>query len=224
MAGAQVVHGRARALVGHVHQRNARTPLQQLDGQVGHRAVAGKGYAHRLGALFGGRHQFGQAAVGGIGLHRDHHGLRGDQGHRRQVLERVEGHPGVQGGVDGHVRRLPDADGVAVGRCLGYGVQADVACRARAVFHHHHPARGQGDLFGHQAAQEVGAAAGREGHHQPDGALWPGIRGLGHGGQRQQGSGGRSGEQGASMDQGVSPVYGSGRADSVAPKPFPSIG
>ena len=51
----------------------------------------------------------------------------------------------------------------------GGGVHADIAARARPVFRHDVPAGVGRHLDGGLAGQDVGAAAGREGHDQADG-------------------------------------------------------
>ena len=205
MPGTQVVHSGACAFVRHVHQLDTRAAFQQLDGQVAHGAVAGKSDPHWLGLFLGCGHQVGQGLVGRVRLDRHHHGLRRHQGDGHQVFQRVKRHLGVQRRVDRHVGGLANAEGVAVGHGAGHGVQANVASGTGAVFHHDGPAGGGGDLFGHQAAQKVGAAAGWERHHQTDRALRPAVgvflcpRGAG---ERGEGSGGCHCDEGAAMDHG----------------------
>jgi hypothetical protein len=57
---------------------------------------------------------------------------------------------------------------VAVGRRFGCDVRADAAARARPVLGDHLLAERLGELVGHDARQNVGRLAGREGHDDAD--------------------------------------------------------
>ncbi len=118
-------------------------------------------------------------------MHRDHVGRGRDVHDRREVVDRVVRDLGVdrrvgrRGGDRGH------ADVVAIGRGAREFLRAHHATAAGAVEHDHVLAQGLAQGFGHDAADDVGGAAGREGHLQRDGFAREALRQRGSGGEDQ---------------------------------------
>ncbi|KAG1531848.1 hypothetical protein G6F50_016478 [Rhizopus delemar] len=135
MAGHQVSDGRARALVGHMLGLQAGLLLQQFSGQLRGRSVAGRTERQFAGIGAGILQEFLQG-LGGQGL-RHHHQvvLFFDAGDGGQVLGRIERHVGVQAGIDDGGAGCGQQQRVAVGGGARHGLCADIAARARAVFH-----------------------------------------------------------------------------------------
>jgi hypothetical protein len=102
------------------------------------------------------------------GMADQHEGDGGQHADRFEVLQRIEGHLGIQAAVGRQRAGRAYAQGVAVGRRLGDDRQADVAARARAVVHHHLLAELLVEPRDQHAHDRVGTAAGREGHHHAD--------------------------------------------------------
>ena len=69
---------------------------------------------------------------------------------------------------------------------------ADGAASAGPVVGNHRPFADFGQLAGHQARQDVGAAAGREGDHELDRLAGPGLRVGGAGEEHRKGGQGGS--------------------------------
>jgi len=86
---------------------------------------------------------------------------------------------------------------VAVGPGPRDFLGGDGALAAALVFDDDLLAQVARHFHGHGAGHDVGTAAGAVGHEQADGALRPGVGGVGgrHGGQQQ--GGGRKGQRGA---------------------------
>ncbi len=113
--------------------------------------------------------QVGQCLVGRRGLHHQHHRRRGEIAHRREILRRV---------VVAALERRIDDEGtrdqeqhaaVGVGALHHFG--ADDGAGARPVLDHHARAVLVADLLAHQAGEDVGPAAGRVRHDDPDDAV-----------------------------------------------------
>ncbi|MNY18225.1 hypothetical protein D3C86_1515920 [compost metagenome] len=83
--------------------------------------------------------------------------------------------------------------GVAVRGGFGDDVRADIAARAGFVVDHHVPAWQLGQFGGHGPREDVGGAAGREGHHEADRLVR--VRIGGKRGGRGQGEGSQGGGQ-----------------------------
>ena len=66
--------------------------------------------------------------------------------------------------------------GVAIGRGFGHQFGANHAATAAAVVHHHLLAQQLGQFVGEQPRHGIGAAAGREWHHEADRPGWVRLR------------------------------------------------
>ena len=116
---------------------------------------------------------------------------RGDDvGHQRQHADRHElgpvvGQRLVEVVVDRQGAGRAAQQGVAVGLGAPDDLGADIAARAGAVIDDHRLSPGGGELLADQAAQNVGRAAGREGHDDAHLLGWPSL-GKGGCGQQQQ--------------------------------------
>ncbi len=120
-------------------------------------------------------------------------------------LLRVVGHLAVQRLVDAVRAHGAHQQRVAVRRRLGHDVGADVAAGAGAVLHDELLAEGLGQFGRQRARQDVGGAAGGEGHHDAHRLGGPGALRLRRyrKGQREggQGHGGQSRGAGRWMGQ-----------------------
>ena len=107
-----------------------------------------------------------------IGVHRKHRGdgrqrHHGDKGFGLVKPCRLRQHDRV------HNQRADGAkaNGVAIRRGIGHGFCADQAAGTRAVVNHHGLTETGVHGICNDARHEIGGAAGRERHHQPDGPL-----------------------------------------------------
>jgi chromosome condensin MukBEF MukE localization factor len=89
-------------------------------------------------------------------IHHQHVGRGRHQRDRRQLAERVvvqvarQRRRGHQRAVDGEQQRI------AIGGGARHHAGADIAAGAGTVFHHHRLAQRGGQLFGHDARDQVG--------------------------------------------------------------------
>ena len=167
--------------------------LEQVARQVNGGAVAGRAISDGARRGLGGRHHVGQRFVLGVDTRGDDHGRVRHVGHGRQVLGGVPRQVLVQPGADDQIVLLAHDDVIACGSGLHRLGNTDGAASSRLVVGHHGPFVGFRQLGGDQAGQDVGAAAGREGHDQTDGlggiGAGSGCTGLGMGGHSAQGTG-----------------------------------
>ena len=178
----------------------ARHRLEQLTGHVDRGAVAAGRHVEFAGVGLGVGDEVGHAGdaqcPGFVGVHHHHIGHPGHQRDGGEVLHRVKRQLVVQRLVDAVGTHGAHQQRVAVGGGLGNDVGANVAACTGTVVHDKRLAKSLGQLIGHHAGQDVGGAAGREGHH--DLHRFGGPGGLRQGRQRgryQYGSG--AGQQGA---------------------------
>jgi hypothetical protein len=118
-----------------------------------------------------------------LGIHDDDHRDDHDAGDRREILDRIVGQLLEQEGI-GRVRRVGGHEQrVAVRRRFRRGLGADDGRSARLVVDDEGLIEGGLELVGDEARDDVGGAAGGEGHddpHRPVGiALGPDRRGGG---------------------------------------------
>jgi hypothetical protein len=114
-----------------------------------------------------------------------------DPRHRREIFHRVVGHVLVQAGIDGVGGHGGEQQRVAVGRPLGDELGADIAAGAGPVLDHEGLAQNFSHLRRHDAADNVGRAAGGERNDHLHRVRWKIIRGLyGRDGKRSRGYGG----------------------------------
>ena len=101
---------------------------------------------------------------------------------RREILDRVVGHLLVEHGIE-RQRARRHQEGVAVGRGARDALDADHVAGAGAVLDEELLLERLGEMLGHDARDDVGAAGGRGGHDDAHGAGGPGLR-LRLGGER----------------------------------------
>jgi hypothetical protein len=100
--------------------------------------------------------------------HGDDQRSRREHRDRHQILVQAVGQLGVEHAVLHHRAAGRDQQRVAVGRRLGYRVDADHGAGAGLVLHQHGGAELLRQLLGEQARIGIGQPAGREGHHDAD--------------------------------------------------------
>ena len=103
-------------------------------------------------------------------MHRQHIGRQHSQRNRREIAQRIVRQLRVHARID-RQRRQAHQQRVAVGRRLGDDVVADDGAGAGAVIDHHLLAELLGEFLRDDAADDVGAAARRRRHDQPDRAV-----------------------------------------------------
>ncbi|MNV50704.1 hypothetical protein D3C71_1427260 [compost metagenome] len=183
LVGQQGRDGGGGALVGHMHDVDARLLLQQFAAQMWGGDVAGGAVVVLARVLLGAADEGRQRLVGQGRVHHDH--LR-NTGHQRHVLDAADVvrhlHDVRQAG-DG--ARHAEAERIAVRRGSHGGVHAYGAAGARLVFDHDGLAQPLAQRWSQQPRQVVHRAARRIRHDQPDGLAGPGLRGLRHGRKRR---------------------------------------
>ena len=179
LARNQVSGGGAAAAVRDVHGEGASSIFHQLTGQVVGPAGAGRGVA-----------QFARVALGkcehlleGLELRflgADHHDDRAlfDQGHRDQIGHGIKRYFGHHRLVYRQRCEIAQTDGVAVGRCFGHRIGADIAACAGLVVHHHGLAEIGAELLRDLPRARITAAAGRIGHDKHNGLARPVCSGV----------------------------------------------
>ena len=163
LPGDEIGVGGAVALVGHVHHVHPRHGLEQFDGEMRGRAVTGGGDGEHAGPRLRERDEFPDVARGKGRVHDQQQGARCQHRHRREIPRWIEREFPVQARIDG-VAGTDEDDGIAVGFGLGGDLRADDAARAATVVHHKSRAQVLREFLRDDAAEVVGAAAGRERH------------------------------------------------------------
>ena len=124
------------------------------------------------------RQQLGQRAHGKIGMDQQQVGDLHGERDRLEVLQRVVSDRAEEMRIDRERPGIAHQQRVAIGRRLGHEGRADTAAGAGLVLDDEGlPERGAQPL-GDRARIEVGAAAGRERHHDGDRSRRIGIRPL----------------------------------------------
>ena len=164
----------ARAAIGDVLQVDAGHRLEQLAGDVLHRAAAGRGHVDlaRIGLGVGDELRNGVDRERGMHLHHVRHA--DDAGDRRHVADEVEIELLVERRVDG-VRGRDEQQRVAVGRRAHHRLGRDVAAGARPALDHERLPEPLGQPLADEPGEDVGRAAGRK---ADDDAHRPGRPGL----------------------------------------------
>ena len=177
LAAQKILHRARRALVGHVHQLDARRGLDQRHRQMMRRADARAAVGERLGRGLGRRDQLAERVGLLAGMGHQHQRAPGREAERREVGHRIVGQVLVEAGVhDQRVDRRHQR--LAVGLGARHLLAADIAAGARDILHHHGLAEPGRQPLGHEAGDDVGAGAGRERHHELDRLIGPGEGGL----------------------------------------------
>ena len=148
----------------HVHQVELEGQPEQLAAQMRRRSDAGTGKAVFAGIVPDELHQFRQRL--GRHLRVDHHDIRRNrnQRHRREILDRIIRHLGVEAGV--HDEAGADRhDGVAVRRHAGDLAGRGVAAGAADVLDEELLAEIVGKLLRHDAGDGIGRSAGGKADH-----------------------------------------------------------
>ena len=167
LAREHAVHRQVHTLVRHVDQPGAGAQVEELAREVVRGAEAARAEVElaRIGARVG--DELGQRAGRYRGMR--HHDVRHLRHQRdgREVLDRIVVQLGVQRRAD-RERRRDQHDRVAVRRRARRRLRADVAAGAAAVLGHHRLPERSREAVRDQAAEEIGAAARREGQDEPD--------------------------------------------------------
>src|SRR5262245_3996121 len=162
LAGDEIGHRGAAALVRHVRHVDAGHQLEELAGEMHRSAVPSGGERERARLRLGhgdqGGHRSGRRAV----RHGEHDRNVGELRDRHEVLLGIVGELAHQALVDGKRARRADADRVAVGRTLRNELDADVAAGARPVLHHDLLPKALRHLPREQARDRVRAAPRRK--------------------------------------------------------------
>ncbi len=179
VAAHHVQQGRTRAAVGHVQHVGAGHALEQFAREVDGGAVAAGGHVElaRMGLgvadeVLHARDAL-RARLLGIDFHHVRH--RGHQRDRHEVLDGVVGQLAVERAVDAVGAHGAHEQRVAVGWRLGDDLRADVAARARAVVHHELLTEGAAQFGRDGPREDVGGAAGGEGHDDAHGLGRPRV-------------------------------------------------
>ena len=186
-AGDHVGHRLGRSLVGHVGEVDAGHGGEQRGGEMREARHAGRAVVERAGLGLGQRDQLGDVVHREPRIDHQHIGRGADHHDRREILDRIVRQVSAQTHRHRVRARGGDADRVAVGRRLGDRVGADIAAGADPVVDHDLLAQPGPQPLRQDARDDVGAAAGRERHDQPDRPVRPGsVAGLRGGGARCQ--------------------------------------
>jgi hypothetical protein len=95
-------------------------------------------------------------------------GVECRQSHRREVLDRIVGEVAAKRRIDRDRAYCREEQRVAVGIGLRDVLGRDRAVRARPVLDDDGLAKQSPQTLGQEARDEIGSAAGGEGHHEPD--------------------------------------------------------
>src|SRR5213079_1507345 len=152
----------------HVHHLHAGHRLVHRRGELRGAAVAVGGVVQDtgMGARVGG--ELGDVLRRYLWIHHQHRRRRGDQGDRREVLQRVVAELLVQVRIHHVAADAGEEKRVAVGRRLRRELRADRAAGAGPVVDDDRLAKLRADLLRDRARHGVVAAAGREGDDQVD--------------------------------------------------------
>ena len=162
----EIGEGRGAALVRHMHDVDAGHRLEQFGRQMRRAAEARRAVEELTGLRFGERDEFRHRFRRNIRI--DRHQVRHpcDDGDRLDVLDRIVGHVLLNILVDRVGARRADDEGVAVRIGLGDEIGGDVAACARLVLDDELLAVFFRELLRHEAAENVGGAAGGERHDE----------------------------------------------------------
>ena len=190
LAGEQVVHGRRRAAVRHMHHLGPGRDHEGGGGDMRGGAVAAGAIVQLARILLGVVDEFQHVLGRNRGMH-DH-----DVVHLRQhaqmleALQRIVLQTGVQRGVHAEGADVAHANGVAIGWRAGDLHAAHRAAGAGAVLNRDALAPGFGELLADDARQNVGRSTRGERHDHGHALVGPsGLRGGAAGEARR---GGRS--------------------------------
>ena len=128
-------------------------------GQMHNRALPTGTVNQLIRPRLGQRDQFAQVFCGHRRMHHGDQRAARHQYHRREVIERIELQV-VETRID-RVARRHQIEGVAIGRRLDAGLDAQRAARARAILDDHLLTQYLGEFLRQQARDKIGAAARR---------------------------------------------------------------
>ena len=168
LAGDQPERRGTGALVGNVHELDAGRLREQFRLEMTEIADAGGGVIERAGLLLGELDQLGHVVHGQRRMHGEQRGQPDHRRHVDEVLHRVIGQVLVDPLVDRHRRVGRHRHRVAVGRRLLQCLKSDLAVGAAAVLDDDGLLQTLRQIFGDDAGDHVGAAAGRVWNDHPD--------------------------------------------------------
>ncbi|MCY1221083.1 hypothetical protein D9M72_331270 [compost metagenome] len=168
MSAQQVGQRGCSALVSHVDHVGARGTHEDPGRQVLRVADARGAEAELAGPGLQPSDQLCNALNRHVrGIDDEHVGLVRHPDYRRQVLEGIEWQLQEQVRIGGHAER-GHHQCVAILRCLGDHIHADVPAGAGPVVHDDRLAKLIGQFLANQPSHHVDASAWREWHHHPD--------------------------------------------------------
>ena len=172
-AAEQVGHRRRRAAIGHHRHVEPGLAAEQLGRQVGDAGRAGGADVQLARVAAAVVEQPGHVLHAERG--RRHQRLRhqGEDAERGEVLRHPVGHVGADMRQDDQRAAAGDDQGIAVGRRLGRGIDADGAAGAAAVLDHHRLLQHGRHRLGIEPGDDVVRPAGGIGDQQADRAVRP---------------------------------------------------
>ncbi len=194
----------ARALVRDVDELDACGRHQHFARQVLGAAGSGRGETERARLRLGEGDELLNVPGGHARIRHDDQGRDGDQGDRSEIAFGVVADFAEQVLVHSDFRWCRHQEHGAIGGGSGHRLGAYHAARAGAIVHDHRLAPSVGEPLADCARDDVGAAAGRVGHDDPD--RFAGIR-LGK-------NGGWTQEESDQAEQDGSAFHGSTRESS----------
>jgi hypothetical protein len=168
-ANASRGHRGTAALERNVHQIDARHQLEHLAGKMHRRAVAARSVGELSRILLRKIYQLGSRLLWKSIFGNQEKRRGADHRDRREILRRVVGRPVREVHGDRERARGGEHDGVAVGRRLQRGVDADGAAGARPVVDDHRLPEALAKARREDARDGVGAAARRKGDDETHG-------------------------------------------------------
>ena len=179
LAGEEIRRGRGAALVGNVQEVGAGLAREEFANQVVRRAHAERGIGELPGVGACQRDQLLDRVRLHRGMRDQHEGDGADLGDRLELLQRVVGRLGPDGGEHDQLGARAEKERVAVGRRASHRCGADGAAGAGAIVDHDRLAQLDRKLLGDEARGGVGATARGEGGNQGDGLGGIGRLGMG---------------------------------------------
>ena len=197
LAGEQVLRHLPTRAIGHMGHIGAGRDLEQLGRHMGRGTGPRRAERVFAGVLLQEIDQFRHGL--GRQIEIDHQDVRHARHlrDRREILDVIIGHPGIDAGVDRMARHRTHGQRVAVGLGPGDRRGPGIAAGSRPVLDNELAAEAGAEPVGQDAPEQVGGAARGEGHHDRD-DLAAGIAGLRQGRRRDQA--GRTGQQGPACE------------------------
>src|SRR6266404_409506 len=168
----EIVHGRRGAAIGHMDDVDLGTGAKQLAGEMRHAARAGRPVVDGAGLRFGKGDQL--AHIGDRDRGGGDQQLRhpGDEGDRREILERIIENLLLQGGADRQRAGARDRDGVTIRLGLSHIIGPERTARAGTIVDDDQLPEQLLHLLAKDASDDVVRPARREGYNEPYRLSW----------------------------------------------------